>query len=116
MDLRPYRLHLIGAALVLLSLLLILAYLGFSVVAKPKQSSLSSRLSSDFAPRPVSEGLLFPPSEPEIIPRIILSREPKTSWTASDAAPFWTDPRSIDQGPLKSAADESIKRVFDSVR
>ncbi len=115
MDLRPYRLHLIGAALVLLSILIVLMYLVLGSVAATKKTSLPAEFTADFAPRPIPENYLFFPSEPEIIPKVILSREKRSSWSASDSAPFWTDPQMIDQGPLIEAAEKSIKKVFDSV-
>ncbi|MFA6507858.1 MAG: hypothetical protein WCT14_17280 [Treponemataceae bacterium] len=115
MDLRPYRLHLIGAALVLLSLLVVLGYIVIGSFGSAKKSSLASELSADFAPRSIPENYLFLPAEPEIIPRVILSRERRSTWSVSDSAPFWTNPQMIDQGPLNEAAEKSIKKVFDSV-
>jgi hypothetical protein len=38
----------------------------------------------------------FVPGEPDFLPPVILYREPKERWTDEDAAPFWTDPATLD--------------------
>ncbi len=112
MDIHRYRLHLIGAALVLLSALLALFYLALGV---PK-SSLGKSLSAEFAPLPIPAESLFLPAEPRIIPETILSREPRSEWTAEDAREFWTDLGALDPGPLESAARKEVDRLYASVR
>jgi hypothetical protein len=109
MNLRAYRLPLIGVALVLLSLLAALAYAAFG----SRGPSLPDRLSAEFAPLPVREEALFLPAEPDIVPKIILSRQPRSAWSQADAAPFWTDPAGLDQGPLLEAAEKEIRKLFD---
>jgi hypothetical protein len=111
MDLRLYRLHLIGAALTLVSIGIFLAFNAL----ESKRQPLPAALSAEFAPLPVGADSLFLPAEPDIIPKVILSREPRTAWSQSDAPPFWTDPRTLDQGPLKAAAEKEISDLFASV-
>ena len=111
MDLHAYRLHLIGAGLVLLSVLAIVVYVSW----RPGTRSLSDELSADFAPLPIRAESLFLPSEPDIIPKVLLSREPRAAWTKAEAAPFWTDIGTIEQGPLEAGAEKEISDLFASV-
>ena len=108
---RPY---LIGAAFVLASLLATLAYLAFG--RGDSVSRLSAELSADFAPLPLNPGDLYFPPEPELIPETIPLRAPRTRWSAADAAPFWTDPAALDQGPLRGAAAAEIDSLLAPVR
>lgn len=110
-DPRPYRLHLLGALLALLSAFAVLLYAALG----EKEPALAQRLSADFAPLPVRPESLFPPAEPEIVPPALLSREPRSGWTAADAAPFWTDPGAMQTAPLEAAAKAEIDRLFGSV-
>jgi len=112
MDLHRYRLHLIGAALALISLLIILLYAS----AGAKRPSLSSELTADFSPLRIAPESIFLPAEPEIIPKVILSRPPRSFWSPTDAAPYWTDPSSIDPGPADAAARREADSVFSGVR
>lgn len=111
MDLHAYRLHLIGAGLVLLSVLAIVVYVSWG----PEKRSLPDELSADFAPLPIPAEALFMPPEPDIIPKVLLSREPRAAWSKADAAPFWTDIGTIEQGPLEAAAEKEINSLFSSV-
>ncbi len=111
MDLRDNRLPLIGLGLLLLSLLLMLGY----AIWGPKERSLPDKLSEDFAPLPIPEEALFLPAEPDVIPRTILSREPRRAWSAADAEAFWTDPATLNQGPLKTAAEKEMDGLYASV-
>jgi hypothetical protein len=38
----------------------------------------------------------FVPDEPDFLPPVMLHREPGERWTGEDAAPFWTDPATLD--------------------
>jgi hypothetical protein len=51
---------------------------------------------------------LFLPTEPDLIPNVILDREPKASWTEEDAEQFWND-------PLNEDSDVWRNRIFNAV-
>ena len=59
---------------------------------------------------------LFYPSEPDFLPSLILERDPKNSWTASDLSLFWTDPLSGHENIWREFATETLDRLMEGVR
>lgn len=106
---RPY---LIGAVFVLLSAVLGLVYV---LLSPGEDARLSASLTADFAPEPIRADDLYFPAEPEIIPRFIFLRGKRTTWGKAEVRPFWTDPASLDQGPVLRGAKAEIDAVFDAV-
>ena len=54
---------------------------------------------------------VFLPEEPDFVPGVILELERRSSWTASDAAPWWQD-------PLKNGEEqwrEQVEMVVDNL-
>jgi hypothetical protein len=72
-------------------------------------------LSAEFAPRAIAADELFLPAEPDFLPALIRYREPKTAWTAADAAPYWTDPAKLDPAPLAAAAAAAVDALLETV-
>lgn len=112
-----FRPYLIGAAFLAASLLAVLGYLAYAYFGPGGSvSRLSEELSADFAPLQLeAEDLYFPP-EPELIPSTIPLKAPRPRWTEADAAPFWTDPATLDQGPLRAAAASEVDAILAPVR
>ncbi|MDR1105633.1 MAG: hypothetical protein LBL44_04680 [Treponema sp.] len=54
---------------------------------------------------------LFLPEEPGFVPPVLLEREPRESWSAEDAAPFWHDPLERGEEPWR----ERIEAVIDDL-
>jgi hypothetical protein len=80
-----------GAALVLI--------LGFVAAALARGHGRSARagvsageLTESFRPLPIAPEDLFLPEEPDALPEFIPARERRETWTAVDAAEYWTDP------------------------
>lgn len=102
------------AALALACLALVFVLLGGGGAAKGDGLS-AAELGAEFAPRRIAAEELFPPAEPDFLPDLIRSREPRTSWTAEDVAPYWTDPSSLESAPLTAAAAAAIDELLETV-
>jgi hypothetical protein len=93
-----------------------LAFIVFGGHGRSVKDGLSAaELHAEFAPRPIAAEDLFPPEEPDFLPELILSRERRVEWTASDAAPYWTDPASLDPKPLSAAASSAVDELLEAV-
>jgi hypothetical protein len=81
----------------------------------PPSAAPSPPLSEVFKPLPIPPEELFMPGEPDFLPEVLLEREPRESWTADDALPFWTDPlkenRRVWQGRVEGMIDELLERL-----
>ncbi len=83
---------------------------------KAKGDGLSAaELGAEFAPRAIASAELFLPAEPDFLPDLIRSRERRTAWKAEDAAPYWTDPASLESAPLTDAATAAIDALLETV-
>jgi hypothetical protein len=58
---------------------------------------------------------LFFPDEPDFIPGVLLEREPRDSWTAEDAAPYWQDPLKYGEEPWREQAESVIDELLERV-
>jgi hypothetical protein len=58
---------------------------------------------------------LFLPSEPDFVPGVLLEREQRTIWTASDAAPLWQDPLKDGEEPWRNRIEKTIDEIMESV-
>jgi hypothetical protein len=58
---------------------------------------------------------LFLPNEPDFLPGVILEREPRRSWTAEDAAPFWQDPLRRGEESWRNRIESVIDEVLEEV-
>jgi hypothetical protein len=86
-----------------------------SALTAKESRRLAAELSADFAPLPLDPDELFPPPEPDFLPRVLLSQEPRSEWRAEDAEPFWTDPVSMDVRVLRSEAKQKIDALMETV-
>ena len=106
---RKSRLMLFGfGGAAVLFLILIITILAVNL-GKPKESSVP-----DLAAGPVipSEEL-FMPAEPDFLPKFLLQREPRSSWSLGDIRPYWKSPGDPEfwRGEIKSAVDKLMEGV-----
>ncbi len=132
--LKKHLLYAIALGLAILSLLLVSLYLLLSNMFSASQTSvqsssasadsaltvkesrqLAAELSADFAPLPLDPDELFPPEEPDFLPRVLLSREPRDKWGVEDTAPFWTDPATLDGAALRYESKGKIDALMGTV-
>jgi hypothetical protein len=85
------RFGLIGVGVIVLAV--VLSIVVFHLKAAGAKPSGDSAL---FPAVNVPDEAFFAPDEPDFLPPVILDREPKKQWTNEDAAPFWTDPATLD--------------------
>lgn len=105
-----------GLIAVLALACLALAIVLIGGVGADKGDGLSAaELGAEFAPRAIAAAELFLPAEPDFLPELIRSRERRTAWTAEDAAPYWTDPASLESAPLTAAAKAAIDALLETV-
>ena len=108
------RLVMMSAAGFLVIFVLICALLARSEGPVPAAANASQRQrAGDTAIIPYEE--LFLPDEPDFIPGVILEREQRTVWTASDAAPWWQDPLKNGEEPWRSLIEKTVDEILGSV-
>ena len=56
---------------------------------------------------------LFIPTEPDFLPKFLLEREPRRSWSLEDIRPYWKSPENpaLWRGEIKSAVDKLMEAV-----
>ncbi|MDR2767644.1 MAG: hypothetical protein LBB82_04885 [Treponema sp.] len=57
----------------------------------------------------------FLPYEPDFVPDVLLEKEPKGSWTAEDARPYWTDPMEGNAGAWQKRIDDGVDKMLENV-
>ncbi len=99
----------IGASLGALALLMLLLVMSIRINHnRNEMQSASQKSNRMIVPHAVKPEEMFLPREPQIIPEVILDREPKSSWTDEDAEQFWND-------PLDGNSDVWKNRIFEAV-
>jgi hypothetical protein len=77
-------------------LVLILGFLAAALaqgrVRSVKAGVSAGELTESFKPLPIAPEDLFLPDEPDALPEFIPARPQRETWTAADAAEYWTDP------------------------
>ncbi|MDR1247846.1 MAG: hypothetical protein LBK63_00950 [Treponema sp.] len=75
------------------------AILGFAGAALARSQGRAARaavsageLTESFKPLPIPPEDFFLPEEPDALPAFIPARPQRETWTAEDAAEYWTDP------------------------
>jgi cytoskeletal protein RodZ len=97
-------------------LLVILISIPRIVQHTPKIPADSSRkLESTVAPLSAPEEEFFPADEPNFLPEVLLEQEPRTSWTAEDASPFWRDPMTGDPEIWRRRIEMAIDELLEGV-
>ncbi|MDR0637987.1 MAG: hypothetical protein LBG27_03630 [Spirochaetaceae bacterium] len=76
--------------------------------AKPPEDSVL------FPAGNISDEEFFVPGEPDFLPPVILYREPRKQWTNEDAAPFWTDPATLDDN-WSNNVEKYVDKLLESV-
>jgi hypothetical protein len=100
-------------AYVLFGLVLALVVIGTTVILK-KAGETVPEVPSLFSAQRVPREEFFSPGEPDFLPPVLLYREQKERWTAEDAAPFWTDPATIDDN-WRNKVEEYVEKLLESV-
>jgi hypothetical protein len=95
----------IAGLLLLVSLLAIFLHMNHN---QEERLRASQALHQILAPKTIKEEELFLPEEPDFLPKVILDREPRDTWTDEDAEQFWAD-------PLQENDDEWKNRIFKAV-
>jgi len=132
--LKKHLFYAIAIGLAIMSLLFIFLYLLLSNLPSASQPAsplpsvtagsglttkegrrLAAEISSDFAPLPLDTDELFPPEEPDFLPTVLLYQEPRGEWSVEDAAPFWTDPSTLNVPALRSVAKERIDALMETI-
>jgi hypothetical protein len=102
-------------ALVLIILLLVLIPAGLSRGRVDMRSAGPKAGEGMFKAVPIPPEELFLPTEPDLLPGVILEREQRDVWTAEDAEPYWYNP--LEQGEeewreqVEQVIDELLERV-----
>ncbi|MDR2631789.1 MAG: hypothetical protein LBC60_12790 [Spirochaetaceae bacterium] len=103
----------LGALGIILCLLVALTVVNYQ--RRHPKAAPPQPLSDVFKPLAIPPEELFMPDEPDFLPEILWEREPRKSWTAEDALPFWTDPlkdnRRVWQGRAEGMIDELLERL-----
>lgn len=96
-----------GALAALFFILLIAAVLMHS--GSPKESASQGAAAGPVIP----SDELFSPAEPDFLPKFLLEREPRFSWSVEDIRPFWKNPANTGlwQGVIKSEVDKLMEGV-----
>jgi hypothetical protein len=97
----------LGAALVLL-------ILGLAIPAVMNNNAGGKDVPEAARPA-IPPGELFLPEEPDFVPQVLLEREPRESWSAEDAAPFWHDPLKMGEEPWRRRIEEAIDELLEEV-
>jgi hypothetical protein len=58
---------------------------------------------------------LFLPDEPDVVPEVLLGRERREAWSASDGEPFWTDPRDWEDEDWRRRMSAEIDKLMESI-
>jgi hypothetical protein len=99
-----------GGVLVLI-IIIVVTTVALTVRARQNQNSLSGL----FPPEKIADEDYFLPAEPDLLPPIILFREPRERWTVEDAAPFWTDPSTFGEKVWEQKVEEYVDTIMESV-
>jgi hypothetical protein len=75
--------------------------------AKPSGASVL------FPAETIPDEEFFVPDEPDFLPPVMLYREPRERWTEEDAAPFWTDPATLDDWSNK--VEKYVDKLMEGV-
>jgi hypothetical protein len=67
-----------------------------------------------FSAEKLSGEEFFLPDEPDFLPPVLLYRGQKERWTAEDAAPFWTDPATLDDN-WSDKVEKYVDKLLESV-
>jgi hypothetical protein len=106
----------LGVSVVTFSVFLLIL-VGSSLATKGDRES---RMPATAGTTAVQQGFILPdelflPSEPDFVPGVLLEREQRTIWTASDAAPLWQDPLKDGEEPWRNRIEKTIDEIMESV-
>jgi hypothetical protein len=106
----------LGVFFVILLLGIIMGLAGANRMAsKRDKAGIESEGSSSFQKIAIPVEELFLPEEPDFLPGVLLEREKRKTWTASDAGQYWQDPMKYGEEQwrdrVESAIDDLLERV-----
>jgi hypothetical protein len=114
-KLPPGKRHLVLFSIATFSVLL-LVFVVFLVA----RGGHESRIPATAETAAVRQGVILPdelflPAEPDFVPGVLLEREERAIWTASDAAPLWQDPLKDGEEPWRNRIEKAIDEIMESV-
>jgi hypothetical protein len=97
------------------AVLILLVVVTVAILNKTGEKASQTRETQEmFSSERIPGDELFLPGEPDFLPPVLLYREQKERWTGEDAAPFWTDPATLDDD-WRGKVEEYIDRLLESV-
>ena len=94
-----------------LAVILLIMVISFIAASSggPKKNSSAGIAAGPYIP----PDELFIPAEPDFLPDFIPGREPRQSWSAEDARPYWRNPANQDiwREEVKSSVDKLLEGV-----
>jgi hypothetical protein len=77
--------------------------------------SAAGALTESFKPLPIAPEDLFFPEEPDALPEFIPARPQRETWTAEDAAEFWTDPLAGKEALWRDRFGAAVEELLGAV-
>lgn len=105
----------LALALIALGLSLVLLVVLVMATVPGPSARTGKELSSAFDVRPVDVDDLFLEDEPDMLPELRLSREPRSFWTLDDAQEFWRSIPDSDIDYWQHLADKTIDNMLEAV-
>jgi hypothetical protein len=85
-----------------------------TVIVLSKAGEKTSESPAMFSAEKIPMDEFFLPGEPDFLPPVLLYREQRKQWTAEDAAPFWTDPSTLDDD-WRNKVENYVDKLLESV-
>jgi hypothetical protein len=100
-------------------LVLILAFIVTALVQsgirKRSAQAAARELADSFKPLAIAPEDFFLPEEPDLLPEFIPQRPQRDSWTAADAAPYWTDPLEGNEKRWRNRGSAVIDNLMETI-
>jgi hypothetical protein len=94
------------------AVLILLVVVTTSILNKVSEKTSESPAMFSAERIPMEE--FFLSDEPDFLPPVLLYREQREQWTAEDAAPFWTDPSTLDDD-WRNKVENYVDKLLESV-
>jgi hypothetical protein len=102
-----------GAALVLiLGIIVIVLIQGHARAVRARAAA--GELTESFKPMPIAPEEFFLPEEPDALPEFIPARPQRDSWSAADAAEYWTDPLAGNEELWRDRLGAAVEELLEA--
>ena len=88
---------------------------GVSLMSHDKPVNPADLQASSVTARRIPAEELFLPDEPDFVPGVILEREKRTQWTASQAMPWWQDPLKDGEQEWRDQIEKTVDEIMEGV-